>query len=537
MSLQNPPDQAGLAATPTGPAPIEELVSKNGTPPTDAPRNSALPASPARTRPPNRRLDARGRRQPTASPEVKVQRLLFRVSDTAVVVSLLLLVFIVTNIGDMPGGIRGFLALRITVKNLLLLLAFAVVWRALSLATGLHDLAEIGDRRGEPLRVILACTLVSGMALWFPTMSVTGAFQYSAIFYFWLSSIVGILMLRHVIRAVVPRTQQGKTSDALIVGTGPRAQRLYQELVASGNTMYNVVGFVDSADRLPAHNGGGKMLGGLEDLEGILMRNAIDEVLIVLPIKSRYAEIERVLDSCDRIGVRAKFLADLFEERGCVSEVEGDRVSLVAAPRSPEGWWLVSKRVIDIVGASTGLIVLGPVLLVAALAIKLTSTGPVFFIQTRYGLNRRPFKMYKLRSMVAEADALQASLEARNEASGPVFKIHDDPRVTRVGKWLRRTSLDEFPQLLNVLRGEMSLVGPRPLPIRDVHRFTEAALMRRFSVRPGLTCLWQISGRSNLTFNDWIRLDLQYIDDWSMRLDLWILVRTFPVVLKGTGAS
>jgi lipopolysaccharide/colanic/teichoic acid biosynthesis glycosyltransferase len=139
--------------------------------------------------------------------------------------------------------------------------------------------------------------------------------------------------------------------------------------------------------------------------------------------------------------------------------------------------------------------------------------------------------------MVADADALQAALESQNEATGPVFKIREDPRVTTVGRWLRRTSVDELPQLLNVLRGEMSLVGPRPLPVRDVHRFSEAALMRRFSVRPGCTCLWQISGRNNLTFQDWIRLDLQYIDEWSMGLDVWVLVRTIPAVLKGTGAS
>jgi lipopolysaccharide/colanic/teichoic acid biosynthesis glycosyltransferase len=145
--------------------------------------------------------------------------------------------------------------------------------------------------------------------------------------------------------------------------------------------------------------------------------------------------------------------------------------------------------------------------------------------------------MYKLRTMVADADALQTDLEGRNEATGPVFKIQDDPRITTVGKWLRRTSIDELPQLFNVLGGEMSLVGPRPLPVRDVHRFTEAALMRRFSVRPGLTCLWQISGRSTLTFDDWIRLDLQYIDEWSMRLDVGILLRTLPAVVRAVGAS
>jgi exopolysaccharide biosynthesis polyprenyl glycosylphosphotransferase len=220
-----------------------------------------------------------------------------------------------------------------------------------------------------------------------------------------------------------------------------------------------------------------------------------------------------------------------------VSEVEDDRVALVASPRAPEGWRLLAKRSIDLVGASAGLLVLSPVLLVSAVAIKITSRGPVLFTQPRYGLNRRLFKMYKLRTMVANADALQDGLESQNEATGPVFKIRNDPRVTTVGRWLRRTSIDELPQLLNVLRGDMSLVGPRPLPTRDVHRFSEAALMRRFSVRPGLTCLWQISGRNEVSFEDWMKLDLTYIDNWSLLLDLKILLKTVPVVLLGRGAK
>lgn len=536
MTLPVPPPQTSLAAPPLGPGPSGDVA---GSPVTPRPGPSVGNPPPGKAASPrfSGPRPAVQRRRAGGAPEAKLQIRLFRASDPAVVLGVLILVFVVTNLGDMPGGARDFLGLRITVKNLLLLAAFAATWRVLSLATGLYDWEAIRSRRSESWRVVLSCALASGVALAFPAMSVTGAFKYSAILYFGVASTLGILVVRNFIRALVPRAQPGVARNVLIVGTGPRGQRLYRDLAVTRRGEYNIVGFVDSADQTQAGDHSGRMLGRLEDLESILMRTAVDELLIVLPIKSRYAEIQRVLESCDRLGVRAKYLADLFETTGCVSEVEDDRLSVVAAPRSPEGWRLVVKRVIDLAGASTGLVVLSPVLLLAAIAIKLNSPGPVLFTQLRFGLNRRLFKMYKLRSMVVEADALQASLEARNEATGPVFKIQDDPRVTRVGKFLRRSSLDELPQLLNVLRGEMSLVGPRPLPIRDVDRFSEAALIRRFSVLPGLTCLWQVSGRSNLTFDDWIQLDLQYIDEWSMRLDVWVLLRTIPVVLKGTGAS
>jgi lipopolysaccharide/colanic/teichoic acid biosynthesis glycosyltransferase len=175
-------------------------------------------------------------------------------------------------------------------------------------------------------------------------------------------------------------------------------------------------------------------------------------------------------------------------------------------------------------------------MLTAALAIRFTSPGPIFFLQERYGRHRKLFSMVKFRSMVVDAERKQAALEASNEAQGPVFKLKSDPRVTKVGAFLRKTSIDELPQLFNVIAGDMSLVGPRPLPKRDVSRFEEPWLLRRFSVRPGLTCIWQVSGRSNTTFDDWIKQDLAYIDNWSLSLDLTLLVRTIPAVLRGDGA-
>jgi exopolysaccharide biosynthesis polyprenyl glycosylphosphotransferase len=204
---------------------------------------------------------------------------------------------------------------------------------------------------------------------------------------------------------------------------------------------------------------------------------------------------------------------------------------------APDGYRLVVKRAIDIIGAIAGLVLFAPLMLIAAVAIKLTSPGPIVYPQNRCGLGRRPFRMYKFRSMYADAEKLQASLEVRNEASGPVFKIRNDPRITPLGRLLRKSSLDELPQLFNVLRGDMSLVGPRPLPWRDVERIIRPSDMRRFSMRPGLTCLWQVQGRNNIDFDRWVELDLEYIDNWSLASDGRILIKTIPAVLSGNGAA
>jgi exopolysaccharide biosynthesis polyprenyl glycosylphosphotransferase len=202
-----------------------------------------------------------------------------------------------------------------------------------------------------------------------------------------------------------------------------------------------------------------------------------------------------------------------------------------------EGWPIVAKRLLDIVVSLTSLIVFSPLFLMVALWIKVDSRGPALFAQERIGLNKRKFRIYKFRTMVTGAEKMQSSLEELNEVRGPVFKIKADPRITRVGKVLRRTSIDELPQLFNVLMGGMSLVGPRPLPVRDYQGLERNWHRRRFSVRPGITCLWQVNGRSSVHFEKWMELDMQYIDHWSLWLDLKILAKTMPAVLKGTGAA
>jgi len=201
-------------------------------------------------------------------------------------------------------------------------------------------------------------------------------------------------------------------------------------------------------------------------------------------------------------------------------------------------WAGLLKQVFDIVGAAVLLVVTIPLFFLAAMLIKVTSPGPVFFRQKRAGLNGKPFNMFKFRSMVTNAEQLKHELAALNEMSGPVFKVTNDPRVTRVGRILRKTSIDEIPQLFNVLLGDMSLVGPRPLPVDEVKRFDDLAHRRRLSVKPGMTCLWQVSGRNKVSdFKEWVRLDLEYIDHWSLWLDIKILWWTIPVVLFGRGAS
>jgi exopolysaccharide biosynthesis polyprenyl glycosylphosphotransferase len=198
----------------------------------------------------------------------------------------------------------------------------------------------------------------------------------------------------------------------------------------------------------------------------------------------------------------------------------------------------VAKEIVDYAGAFVMLVLLSPVFAAAAVFIKLTSPGPVLFRQLRSGLNGAPFTIYKFRTMDTNAEQFKHELEAMNEMRGPVFKVTNDPRITPLGKILRRYSIDELPQLFNVLRGEMSLVGPRPLPVDEVRRFNDLSHRRRLSVKPGLTCLWQISGRNEIVeFKDWIRLDLEYIDHWSFWLDLKILLRTIPAVMLGKGAK
>jgi exopolysaccharide biosynthesis polyprenyl glycosylphosphotransferase len=276
----------------------------------------------------------------------------------------------------------------------------------------------------------------------------------------------------------------------------------------------------------------------VQQLTSVIADQPVDEVLVALPIDKYGPLVETIVRQCEEQGiivrVRTK-MSHLQVARSYVDELQGVPVMTIQSGPA-DSWQLIMKRVIDILGSAALLLALAPLFAVVAWLIRKDSSGPVFFTQERIGFNKRPFRLIKFRTMMDGADHQQAELEHLNEAAGPVFKIKSDPRVTRVGKFLRRFSIDELPQLVNVLKGDMSLVGPRPLPVRDFDRFNTQWHKRRLSVKPGMTCLWQVNGRSNITFDHWVQMDLEYIDNWSLRLDMKILLKTIPAILKGSGA-
>jgi exopolysaccharide biosynthesis polyprenyl glycosylphosphotransferase len=262
---------------------------------------------------------------------------------------------------------------------------------------------------------------------------------------------------------------------------------------------------------------------------------------VILSGKHTYFEqIENVIRVCELEGVEVWLLADFFTTQ--ISRTSFDELlgrPLLIFRTAPESSWAgLVKQLMDFFGALASLLVAAIPMLMIALLIKVFSPGPVLFRQQRSGLNGAPFTLYKFRTMITNAEQFKHELAAMNEMSGPVFKVTNDPRITPLGKILRRYSLDELPQLFNVVRNEMSLVGPRPLPVDEVRRFNDLAHRRRLSVKPGITCLWQIQGRNQISdFKDWVRLDLEYIDNWSLWLDIKILLRTIPVVFTATGAK
>lgn len=329
-----------------------------------------------------------------------------------------------------------------------------------------------------------------------------------------------------------------KFLKVLIIGTGPRALLLADKLRKNSEWGLDILGHLDPDPELVGQKlRGGTVLGTVDDISSVLKGHVVDEVIIAIP-RAMIPDVDLIAQVCEEEGVKLRFMADVFDVRVArMRLVELDGVPLLTLePISRDESHLLIKRTFDLAMSILALPFLFPIFLLISVVIKLDSPGPVFFVQERIGLNKRKFRLRKFRTMVVDAEAKIKDIEHLNEAAGPIFKIKNDPRVTRVGRFLRKSSLDEFPQFINVLLGDMSLIGPRPMSIRDVDLFDKGIQRKRFSVKPGLACLREISGRSKLSFAEWLALDIQYIETWSLGLDLKILLKLIPVVLKGTGA-
>jgi exopolysaccharide biosynthesis polyprenyl glycosylphosphotransferase len=413
------------------------------------------------------------------------------------------------------------------------ILAFAYLLTALLFArSGLY--AERAQRPGLS-RIVGSLFQVTFVALLFAIING----EHFSSYYLFYGSLAFALLYVSVLRAAYEWATgtmlraAGYRRRAVLVGTGEHIRDVAHALSDDAHSPIEVVGFL-SPNALPAN--GLRPLGSLRDLEQVLRAHTIDEVIIADPDFPQVDAVELV-DECNQHGVRVRLAPSTMEILIHRAEfVPGQSVPLFElGPPVFEGVDFALKRTFDVVGATLLLVLLSPLLLAITIAVRLSSRGPIVFRSTRRGIGQRPFHCLKFRTMSTNAEELQSELESLNEASGALFKIRRDPRLTPVGRLLRRFSLDELPQLVNVLRGEMSLVGPRPLPQRD-YEMLEDWHRKRYLVLPGITGLWQVSGRSELDFDDLVHLDFIYLERWSLALDLTILLKTIPAVLSRRGA-
>ena len=351
-----------------------------------------------------------------------------------------------------------------------------------------------------------------------------------------------VLMLARLAGRVTMRALRSRGHNLrhiLIVGTNRRANAFAEDLAQHPEWGYHLQGFVDeqqwhekNSDSRPV-----SLLGGFDAVPSLLRTLPVDEVIVALPLATFYHQIAEIVVLCRQHGIAVRSIGTFFSpEESLATFLSGAADTITLHDESWDERASMIKRSADVIISFSLLVALAPVLLITALLIKLTSDGPVLFTQTRLGYGKRPFRIFKFRTMVQDAEKLMAQVAHLNETQGPTFKLKNDPRITPVGRFLRKTSLDELPQLINVLVGDMSLVGPRPLPLRDYQGFSQDRHRRRFSVKPGITCLWQVMGRSSIGFEEWMALDIRYIEQWSVWLDIKILFWTIPAVFRGSGA-
>lgn len=462
-------------------------------------------------------------------------------------------------------------------RYLLLIADLIIVAVSMSLSLGVHPFSYDSPNELVYENIILVAVVAWGIALWSQKscysfrartlknvlwpMAISslkaGAGLLAYIYYahppislrsqllvFFLICLAGLVLQRTLIYGLLDyfRRRGRNLQRVLIVGDGKRARSVAEIIMANPQWGVKIMGFIAAGDSLPLESKTLRrindipVIGSLDILSRFVKARRVDWIIFASDFNER-EQMQNAIRECHLMGIKTMVLADIPAPVNIRRQIVefGNQIVIVSNPEPEITFSLLLKSVLDRILAFWGLVILSPILSIVALLVKITSPGPVFFKQKRLGLNGRAFVMYKFRTMVRNADNLKKALLPKNEMDGPVFKMKNDPRVTPLGKFLRKTSLDELPQLFNVLRGDMSLVGPRPPLPAEVKRY-DLWQRRKLSVKPGITCLWQINGRNEIPFRDWMKMDLEYIDNWSLWLDLKILARTIPTVLSGRGA-
>lgn len=449
----------------------------------------------------------------------------------------------VVTAGDVNWfGASGIWSVRLQAPDVLTLALMMVLWLGIFQIFGLYSDSRMTSLPKSILALAQAVTTGSIAILAIGTVLDTEivGLKFAGVFWVEVMALGGLARYAATLayRQINIRSNTGLTY--LIVGANERSLRLVQSIENESGSARKFLGFVDEkrVGRDGEKDGTERpLLTDLNNLPDYLRQNPVDEVLVCLPLKSYYDQTMEIIACCEEQGVTVRVLADLFQTRMTHSRVEqvGNQSVITVACHDIRGIPAIAKRAVDVVLSGILLVALSPLMALASFLIVATSPGPAIFAQERVGHNKKIFRVLKFRTMVADAEVRQVALESMNEAEGPAFKMANDPRVTSIGKFLRKSSIDELPQLINVLKGEMSLVGPRPLPLRDYSGFEEDWHRRRLSVKPGITGLWQVIDRDHDSFERWMKLDMLYIDQWSFWLDLKIILKTIPAVLKGSG--
>jgi len=466
----------------------------------------------------------------------------FQVLDQMILVGVFLACYVLLPQSGQPRSLAELLQRNFDGQEIAGMALLQVGWLVMFSSTVHYRGNRFTTLSSQALELLKANTLAT--FLLFAAVVVFGrrGFSNTQVIVFWLTCILTGLASRVLLRTMLMRLRSsGKNHrHILFIGTNDRAVALARGIAARPELGYRIVGFLTEAlphlyaqpaiDDWP-------VLGRATEIRRLLEDGVIDEVMICLPLADHFLQIYGLIGLCQERGVVVRIRPELFDvnvlSKLQVELFEGEYI--VTLFRESLLGQLLVKRLLDVIAATFALILFSPLLLFVAVAILFESPGPVFFTQERLGMNKRRFKLLKFRSMVVDAEERRAALETLNEMDGPVFKIANDPRITRVGRFIRRMSIDELPQLINVLKGDMSLVGPRPPLPSEVDRY-EWLDRKRISVMPGITCLWQISGRNDVSFEQWMEMDREYIEKWSLWLDLKILLKTIPVVMMGRGA-